>query len=169
MLEKRRLIMWSIAGIITVSIMGSLFHYGYDLSGRNGVIGAIMPVNESVWEHLKLLFFPYIVFVITEYIVYGRKAEGFLFSRTVGLLCGMILIPVLFYSYTGMIGMNYFIADILTFLTAVIMSFYISTKRIVTGADQESKTAPAVILLVCIGMLFVGFTFFPPEAPLFRA
>ena len=48
----------TIAGILCVSILGTLLHFTYRWSGRNPLIGLIAPVNESVWEHMKLLFFP---------------------------------------------------------------------------------------------------------------
>ena len=52
----------TIAGILCVSILGTLLHFTYRWSGRNPLIGLIAPVNESVWEHMKLLFFPMLLF-----------------------------------------------------------------------------------------------------------
>ena len=45
----------TIARILSVSLLGTLLHFTYRWSGRNPLIA---PVNESVWEHMKLLFFP---------------------------------------------------------------------------------------------------------------
>nr|WP_236945659.1 DUF6512 family protein [Enterocloster clostridioformis] len=52
----------TIAGILSVSLLGTLLHFTYRWSGRNPLIGLIAPVNESVWEHMKLLFFPMLLF-----------------------------------------------------------------------------------------------------------
>lgn len=157
-------------GFFVVGILGCINHFVYKLSGFNPIAGAVTPVNESTWEHLKLLFFPYILYTITEYFIYGRHINGFLFSRVKGLLAGLIFIPAGFYTYTAIIGNNYFIADILLFFIAVYLSFHISTnnigKKIKTGI---SRTISALLLITGIAILFVGFTFYPPSAPLFES
>lgn len=46
------------AGFLFTSVLGTLSHFFYDWSGRNPLAALISPVNESIWEHMKLLFFP---------------------------------------------------------------------------------------------------------------
>ena len=36
--------------------LGVLFHFVYDWTGENAVVGLFTPINESTWERLKLLF-----------------------------------------------------------------------------------------------------------------
>ena len=43
---------------LAASVLGTLFHFVYGWSGENPVAGLFFPVNESTWEHLKLIFFP---------------------------------------------------------------------------------------------------------------
>jgi hypothetical protein len=45
-------------GILFISLLGSLIHFLYDLSGKSLLVGLIAPINESVWEHLKLPLVP---------------------------------------------------------------------------------------------------------------
>ena len=47
-----------ILAAIVVFVLGTLAHFVYDWSGQNSFIGLLTPVNESTWEHMKLLFFP---------------------------------------------------------------------------------------------------------------
>lgn len=54
----------TIIGIIFVSAIGSLSHFLYDWSGQNHLVGLFTPVNESIWEHMKLLFFPMLLYSI---------------------------------------------------------------------------------------------------------
>ena len=54
------------AGFLFVAAAGSLLHFLYEYSGQNPLAACISPVNESTWEHLKLLFFPYLVFLFVE-------------------------------------------------------------------------------------------------------
>ena len=48
-------------GILFISLLGCILHSVYDLSGKLIIIGLIAPINESIWEHLKLAFFPTII------------------------------------------------------------------------------------------------------------
>ena len=40
---------------IFISVLGVLLHFTYEWSGDNAVVGLFSAVNESTWEHLKLL------------------------------------------------------------------------------------------------------------------
>lgn len=156
-------------GFFIVGIFGCINHFVYKISGFNPIIGIFAPINESTWEHLKLLFFPYILYTFAEYFIYGKNINGFIFSRTKGLLAGLVFIPAGFYTYTAILGTNYFIVDILLFFISVYLSFRISTaainKKIKTGI---SRTISALLLITGITILFIGFTFYPPAAPLFE-
>ena len=103
----------TIAGILCVSILGTLLHFTYRWSGRNPLIGLIAPVNESVWEHMKLLFFPMFLFSVVQVCCLGRNYPNFLAARGVSTVTGVALIPVLFYTYTGVLGRHLLWADTL--------------------------------------------------------
>ncbi len=157
-------------GFFVVGIIGCINHFLYKLSGCNPIVGMVTPINESTWEHLKLLFFPYILYTITEFFIYGRHINGFLFSRIKGLLAGLIFIPAGFYTYTAILGNNFFLADILLFFTAVYLSFRISTASIGRKTKTGiSRTLSALLLIAGITILFIGFTLYPPSAPLFES
>ncbi len=155
-------------GLLIVSITGFIFHFLYNFSGKNPVVGAFTPVNESIWEHLKLLFFPYVIYMTAEFIIFGKNIRGFLFARIIGLLAGLIFIPTAFYTYTGITGSDFLIADIIIYFLAVYISFMSSEKRLSKGFEKNSpKTIPAVIIILCLTILFIGFTFYTPDAPIF--
>ncbi len=167
-MEKEKAFWGSIIGFFAVCIIGTVSHFLYGSSGDNWIVGMFTPVNESLWEHLKLLYFPYLFYVIGEYIVYGHNIKGFLFSRTTGVLLGLVSIPLLYYIYTFFTGRSVLTLDILIFIISVAISFYVSFKRIAEDSDvQPIRHIAAIILMVCITLLFWGLTFFPPEAPMF--
>ena len=53
---------FTVIGILFVSVAGTLLHFVYDWSGQNPLVGFFAPVNESTWEHMKLLFFPMLLY-----------------------------------------------------------------------------------------------------------
>ncbi len=158
------------AGFFIVSIAGCICHFLYELSGGCIILAPFVPVNESIWEHLKLLFFPYIFYILAEYFLCKAKPRGFLFSSVTGVLCGLVFIPLAFYSYTSVTGKSIFTADILIYFAAVLISFRIRSLRISAGRDKGIMlNISALIIILCISALFAGFTFFPPASPLFES
>ena len=150
--------------------MGIVGHFLYSLSGNNTFVGLFMPVNESVWEHLKLLFFPFMLYVFIEIALYGRKISGFLFSRITGVIIGLVFIPTAYFIYTAVIGKNVAFLDILLYFIGVFISFDISYKRILHGKDKNiRKTISAIILFLGISALFISLTFSPPNTALFTS
>ena len=87
-------------GIIFTFILGTLLHFVYEWSGSNVIVGIFSPVNESVWEHLKLLYFPMSLWLLLGYSKFGKDNCNYLLSAIIGFLCGAVSIPLLFYLYT---------------------------------------------------------------------
>ena len=68
---------YTVITIISASCVigiGTLFHFLFELLGQNAFVGLFTPVNESVWEHLKLIYFPFIISMTVEYFIYGKEA-----------------------------------------------------------------------------------------------
>ena len=55
---KRSILRWELVGIIVISILGSVLHFVFEWSGNWAPVGVIAAVNESVWEHFKIAFWP---------------------------------------------------------------------------------------------------------------
>ncbi len=66
-------------GIIFTFILGTLLHFVYEWSGSNVIVGIFSPVNESVWEHLKLLYFPMSLWLLLGYSKFGKNNCNYLF------------------------------------------------------------------------------------------
>ena len=58
---------YNILAFIFIGLLGSLGHFFYEWSGNNKIIGYFFATNESTWEHLKLLFFPTVIYSVIEY------------------------------------------------------------------------------------------------------
>ena len=100
----KRLFYWELAGALFTAALGTLLHFVYDWSGGWGAAAAFSAVNESTWEHMKLLFFPMFLFSVVQVCCLGRNYPNFLAARGVSTVTGVALIPVLFYTYTGVLG-----------------------------------------------------------------
>ncbi len=164
----RKIMRWELAGLLFTLIFGSLLHFFYQRSGNLWQIGIFAPVNESSWEHLKLIFTPMLLFSAVEYFAVGRKTLAFLPIKVLSVLLAMCSILVLFYTYSGIVGTNFLVADILTFVLAAIIAYRYSSVQFSTKAEHsKAETFCALITLAVLIVCFVLFTFCPPHLGLF--
>ena len=112
---RRHLLVWELAGVVFTVMAGALLHFVFEWSGGSPLAAAFSAVNESTWEHMKLLFFPMFLFSAVQAGFLGRTYPNILAVRAVSTLVGVILIPVLFYTYTGVLGYHVMWADIAVF------------------------------------------------------
>ncbi len=156
-------------GIIAIFILASLLHFVYDWSGNNKLLGLFFPVNESVWEHLKLLILPIILWWIVIYRIDGQKLainkRRWITGCLVSLLSSMLFMLSFFYVYTQAFGIESLALDILDTLLSIIfgqllgLHFYKHSKGVPSWLGK--------ILILSVIVVFAVFTFFTPEIPLF--
>lgn len=151
--------------IIGTAILGSLSHFLYDFSGHNPFVALISPINESVWEHLKLLFFPFLLFSFIEFYMRKPDKSAFFASQFIGVCAGMLSIVLLFYGYTSLLGRNFLLLDILIFLIGVWISYTVARRCYKPLFGVE----PLIPFFAWFGMtlLFFIFTCYPPELSMF--
>ncbi len=165
---KEKMFWWSIGGFFAVSILGTVNHFLYSLSGNNMALGLIVPINESVWEHLKLLFFPYLVWFILEFFIYGKNIYNFIFIRFIGVLCGMVFITAAYYIFRSVLGKSIIAVDITLFFIGVFVSYSVGGG--LYRKNQScivNKNVRGAVLFSAVTMLFFIFTFIRPDIPLF--
>lgn len=166
---KNKLNKADIIGFFVVSVLGIINHYLYDICNKSTLVALFCPVNESPWEHLKLLFFPFILFAIIEYQFVKNKYPNFFSAKAIGILTGMLATIMFFYTYSGIIGKTITPLDILSFFVGVITAFVVSRLVIKSNKfDTHSNECIAVISIIFFAILFVLCTFFPPQIPLFK-
>lgn len=157
-----------IAGILSI-VVGTFLHFVYEWAGNNEMIAAFVPVNESVWEHLKLAFFPLLLFNGIGLILVGNKAHNRIEAWMIGIFTSLATILVGFYTYSGMIGGSVLLLDILLFIFAILFGEYV-TYRILSTEEQSTIASKSISLLILLflGFCFIAFTYFPPKVNLFR-
>ena len=154
--------------IIFTSVMGTLLHFAYDLSNQSAFFALFSAINESVWEHMKLLFFPMLVFAWIESRSFAGEYESFWCVKLIGIVSGLVMIPTLFYTYTGVFGLTKDFINIAIFFLVVAFTYILETRLLKQGKVPCRFPKAAVALLLVIAVAFVVFTFNPPGIPLFK-
>jgi hypothetical protein len=156
-------------GFLFVGVLGVLFHFAYDFLGENRIAGLFFPVNESIWEHLKLLFFPVALWWILEWFIW-EKTPNFFPTRMKALLCALTAIPVLYYTYSGIVGQRFAAVDIGIYFVSAALYFYLVSRFSRKNKEAgEGDTLLALSAFLILLFAFWLFSFFPPDLGIFWA
>ncbi len=157
-----------IAGFFFVGGGGVLLHYLYEWANKSPFVAFFSAVNESIWEHMKLFFVPMLLFALFENRLLKKDYPFFWCGKLVGVLLGLIIIPSLYYLYTGALGVNADWFNIAIYFIAVAAAFYIETVFIKNRFRCILSAKSSLIVLAIIALCFVFFTFYPIHIPLFQ-
>ncbi|MDY3818611.1 MAG: DUF6512 family protein [Lachnospiraceae bacterium] len=157
---------YAITGAIFVIITGTISHFIYEWSGRQFLLGFFFPVSESTWEHMKLCFFPMLIYSCFMNKRWKDAYPCVTSALLYGTLLGTFLIPVIFYTYTGIIGRNYLFLDIATFVISVLLAF-LCVYRLTVSCKMFSHTFLLGSLVFVMAICFLMFTYLPPNLGIF--
>jgi hypothetical protein len=164
---KRSLGLWQLMGFAVTSLGGTLLHFLYDWTGGSVLVAPFSGVNESTWEHMKLLFWPIFIFAIAQSF-FWRDREEFWCVKLKGILLGLALIPVIFYTYNGVIGRSPDWINIAIFFISAAVAYIYETRQFNNGTPRCQSPKLAIALLCAVAALFVVFTFATPEIAIFK-
>ena len=156
-----------IIGTLFVIVTGTLAHFVYGWSGQNYIVGFFFPVNESTWEHMKLCFFPMLLYSLYLICMMKNTHPGICSASAAGILSGTFTIPVLFYTYTGILGQNFLPLDIGVFIVSVLIAFR-TVYKLTVSCKVRCYMGLLWIAIAILGLCFVLFTYLPPDIGLFR-
>lgn len=168
-MKKNKLLKIQIIVAILAMIIGTILHFLYAWSGNNNIIASFSATNESVWEHLKLVFFPMLILGIIEYFFVKNITNNYIEAKTIGIFTAISFIVIFFYTYTGILGINFFLIDILTFIISIILGEWVSYKLLMVENQSNITTKIlSAIILIFLLLSFIIFTYNPPKVNLFR-
>lgn len=162
---------YTIYGTIPICLIATLNHFLYKLSGNNTIVAIFTPINECVWEHLKLAFYPTILWWILGYFLYNKKTNihinKWISSMIISLFISPVIILAFYYTYTGALGIESVVLDIFSLVLGVFIG-----QIVAINYYQKHKYSPKIfILLLSICIIYTAtltyFTFYPPNFPIF--
>ena len=149
---------------IIISLIGTLLHFLYKLTNNNVVVGVFASVNESIWEHVKILITPIFLINTISYILGDRN--NYFIKLFIELLLAITLIIALYEIKINFFKNKYNFLNILIYYFS---AFIIS----IVGYAVKRGNIPSIINTISIfGCLIVfifylSFTMFPPKNKLF--
>ena len=158
----------NLIAVLVISVLGVLGHFLYEWTDNNAFVGCFFPVNESIWEHLKLVFFPSLIYFSYEYFTSKTKPQNYIPATIKGIYYGMLTVVVSYYTVTGVIGKNIDFINILIYFVSVFVT--VSYRNSVIANDKEFSKAKVGILIFVFAitaLLFAVWGFNPPNLNIF--
>lgn len=160
---------YTLIGILVLFVVGSLFHFLYSLTGECFIVGLFVPINESIFEHTKMVVLPIFIWWFIFYLF--RKKDLFVnawfTSAIIAMISAIIAIPMLFYFYSQAFGIESLVIDILILLISLAIGQILGLHYYRHGKGIEYHFA--IVLMIVIIILFAFFTINPPAFPIFNS
>ena len=166
-MPKKTFLRLEIAGPVIIFTIASLLHYIYKLS-PNVLTSLFGAVNESIWEHIKIFTIAYIFYAFVELLWAKPDFKRFVVAKTVGVIVQGAFIPLAYYTFSFFLKKPVLIVDLIIGFTASVLGFLVSYRLYSGNRKIEKYFLTSLMFLFLILMSLLCFTYFPPEAELFR-
>lgn len=154
-------------GFAALVLLGFFVHMAFDLSGNAKWAALFFPVNESVWEHMKLAYMALFMWGIAEIVYFRGLPRNFFIAKTLSYVLMNGLILIVFYGYHLIVDRVYVIIDITSYVAGCWLAQKLSF-RLYHSADKRFLNTLCAALFVVAGLLNAWFAFQPPGMQIFK-
>ena len=159
---------WIIIGIPIIFLFGSLMHFAYDWSEHSTIVGIFTPVNESIWEHLKLSVYPtFLWWIIVFFILKDVPLYRWFCCCVSSVITSPIFITSFYYTYTGALGIHSLFLDIFSLFLGLLIAQCFALHLYNRAKLNKFDFYIAILTSILIVLTFTLFTFSPPKLPIF--
>lgn len=144
-----------------------LCHFMYDWF-PNTFTSIFFPVNESIWEHMKMLFTSILIGGLIEYIIIKKQNLEFNNILLILFLKSLVSIPIFLLFYLPLyytFGENMIIS--IAIMTIVLISMEIFSFYLWHINEIKYQGVISIILIILSYIIFGLLTYYPPKTELF--
>lgn len=155
---------------LVIFTIGAITHFLYEFLGKILIVGLLVPANESIWEHCKMILLPNVIWWVGYY-KFNKNTntinkDKFFTAMIVSILVSLIEIPMLYYFYTGILGKEIFIIDMIILYLALIIGQTLAC-HYYSRCDRALNIYLSIGIVIFLVLIFALFTIYPPKLPLF--
>jgi hypothetical protein len=156
-----------IISFFIISVLGTVLHFTHNWFKRGILLHVFSAVNESTWEHMKLLVFPTIIVMIFQYILLKDIYPNLFLSLFVLYMVEVLTIPILFEPLRLIFKKVHLAITIIIFYIAILLGLY-SQYIILHNGISFLNEYISLILIVVSTIKFGVFTYIPPKIFIFK-
>ncbi len=156
-----------IIGFFVIFFLCFPFHFLYDWL-PNSLFSIFFPVNESIWEHMKLIYTSYIFYGIIDYFILKKNKinfNNFLIQLFLIPIIGIIIYLIIFIPIYKMIGENMFIS--IGLLAIIILIEQILSYFILQYKEIKYQNIIGITGIILVYIIFGYLTYKPIENYIF--
>lgn len=156
-----------ILSFLILTIFGFLSHFTHGWFKKGILLHIFSALNESTWEHMKMLVAPTILVGILQHIFLREEYINLLNSILILLTVELVTMPLIYETLKRLVKKVPFPITILIFFLSII--FGLITENVILTKDivilPEIWSLILILIIVCT---FGIFSYYPPKVPLFR-
>lgn len=166
--RSTRQLLTCIGGAAVSFGLASLLHFLWDWTGQLLPVAVFAAVNESVWEHVKILSWPFLFWSFAQYYFLRPDPKRLLIARTAGVLAVIGLTISFFYIYSGILGEHIAWVDISAAALWLLVGELVSIRVLNSPALIEDYWLISAAVMTLIVVMLLCFTVSAPHIGLFR-
>ena len=161
---------WIYTGVPLIVLMSAAGRHIYNITNQAEILAPFVSINKSVWEYLKTLVFPILMFWAAAYFArYLLKIsrEAAVTGAAISALMTPVMTVMLYYFYICAFGIHSKIIDILIVMFSVTASQFTAHYICTNMYPSKRQSVRAFILIIIMIAVVILFTYYPPKLPIF--
>lgn len=150
-IDRRRIALWEAGAFVVTNIGAGVLHFVFELSGFAPTAAVFGSVNESAFEHLKIYFWPALLFTFVQHAYARDSANNFWWGKALALITTPVVLLVVFYAYLGILlpitGKGFLAADIGSGVVGILVGNIVAY-RVLTSPERGPRFRVAGIALI---------------------
>jgi hypothetical protein len=163
---------WVLIAVPVIVVGGVLLHFVFGWSGERRLVAVFAPVNESLWEHLKMAYWPLLPMAALELIVREPMPPGLPMAEAIGFYTAATLMLTLYYISSAVLRDPplpvRLAVDLSIFVIAVTVGQVLAYQLLLRAGAHLDNGPWGATLLLLPGVILAVATFWPPRLSLFR-
>lgn len=143
------------------------FHFMYEWF-PNALFSLFFPVNESVFEHLKMMFTSIIFHGVIDYLLlrcFRQKKDDFLVSLFLSACASIPIFLIIYLPFYYLMGENMFLNLSCLFITVLISQ--VISYFVLKSSNFNKLNMVSLFGLILVYIIFGFLTYYPPINDLF--
>ena len=169
---KYNFFIWSIFSSICIVILVSGWHFLYDILGKSNLIAWCAPINESIWEHLKLTLYPVLIVMLILYglhfIPCGPSIHKVILMISASVCISDLIIVSIYYVFSGGFGLTGMAIDLTAYGIGILAGQLLSAIHLLP-LRQIPKWVYGIGYIFLLGLIIITavFSYNAPDLPIF--
>ena len=148
---------------VIIFLLSALSHFMYDWTNNNEFISMFVPTNESIFQHLKMIFFPIVLYYLVTYIIYNRKYDIIFYKWILSAITTFLftsgLITASYYIFRTGFNIESMFIDIVSLISGLILSSFLCAHLYYRTKIMNVKVCNPIVILGLLALV-ISISFF---------